>query len=47
MNEVQVVVLKLSERGCRVYSHDGVSDVPGFAVETIDPTGAGGCNWSG
>jgi len=40
---VQVVVLKLGERGCRVYSHDGVFDVPGFAVEAVDPTGAGDC----
>lgn len=40
---VQVVVLKLGERGCRVYSPDGVFDVPGFAVEAVDPTGAGDC----
>jgi sugar/nucleoside kinase (ribokinase family) len=40
---VQVVVLKLGEHGCRVYSPEGVFDIPGFTVEAVDPTGAGDC----
>ena len=40
---VKVVVLKLGESGCRVFSADGVIDVPGFKVRTVDPTGAGDC----
>ncbi len=37
----KTVVLKMGPRGCRIYSGDRVIDVPGFAVEEVDPTGAG------
>ncbi|MCX6001041.1 MAG: PfkB family carbohydrate kinase [Chloroflexi bacterium] len=40
---VKVVVLKLGESGCRVFSGDGAIDVPGFKVKAVDPTGAGDC----
>lgn len=37
----KTVVLKMGSKGCRIYSRDRVIDVPGFAVQEIDPTGAG------
>jgi len=40
---VKVVVLKMGDRGCRVFSAGGTVDVPGFKVRAIDPTGAGDC----
>ena len=40
---VKVIVLKLGESGCRVFSADGAIDVPGFKVKAVDPTGAGDC----
>ena len=40
---VKVVVLKLGDRGCRVFSAEGALDVPGFKVRAVDPTGAGDC----
>ncbi len=40
---VKVVVLKLGDRGCRVFSAEGAIDVPGFTVRAVDPTGAGDC----
>jgi D-tagatose-1,6-bisphosphate aldolase subunit GatZ/KbaZ len=40
---IQIVVLKLGEDGCRVYTHDAVFGVPGFSVNAVDPTGAGDC----
>jgi sugar/nucleoside kinase (ribokinase family)/tagatose-1,6-bisphosphate aldolase non-catalytic subunit AgaZ/GatZ len=40
---VKVVVLKLGENGCRVFSAEGTIDVPGFKVKVVDPTGAGDC----
>ncbi|MBN2499143.1 MAG: sugar kinase [Anaerolineales bacterium] len=39
----KIVVLKRGAAGCSVYSSTGCLDVPGFAVEEIDPTGAGDC----
>jgi sugar/nucleoside kinase (ribokinase family) len=39
----KLVVLKRGAVGCSVYSPAGRLDVPGFAVEEIDPTGAGDC----
>jgi len=38
---VGVVALKLGRRGCAVGSVEGVFTVPGFAVPTVDTTGAG------
>jgi ribokinase len=38
---VQVVALKLGQDGCLVYSASGPLRVPGFAVDTLDSTGAG------
>jgi len=40
---VKIVVLKLGESGCRIFTRDEVIEVPGFAVEAADPTGAGDC----
>jgi tagatose kinase len=37
----KIVVLKMDSKGCRIYSKDRVIDVPGFAVQEVDPTGAG------
>jgi sugar/nucleoside kinase (ribokinase family) len=38
----KLVVLKQGAQGCRIFSADGVDiQVPGFAVEEVDPTGAG------
>jgi len=40
---VKIVVLKLGDRGCRVFSAGETMDVPGFKVKAVDPTGAGDC----
>lgn len=37
----QLVVLKHGAAGSSAYTRDGVVHVPGFAVEEVDPTGAG------
>lgn len=37
----KIVVLKQGPAGCRIWSAEGEIVVPGFAVEEIDPTGAG------
>ncbi len=37
----KTVVLKLGAAGCRIYQGERMLDVPGFAVEEVDPTGAG------
>ncbi len=39
----RVVVISEGERGCTVYSAAETGHVPGFAVEEVDPTGAGDC----
>ncbi len=39
----RVVVLKLGDSGCRVYTREATFDVPGFKVKAVDPTGAGDC----
>ncbi|MGJ6980287.1 sugar kinase [Aestuariimicrobium soli] len=36
-----LVVEKLGERGCRVTTHDGATEVPTIAVPEVDPVGAG------
>ena len=38
---VGVVALKLGKRGCAIGSAEGMFTVPGFAVPTVDTTGAG------
>ncbi len=38
---VGTVALKLGKRGCAIGSAEGVFTVPGFAVSTVDTTGAG------
>ncbi|MBK8033311.1 MAG: sugar kinase [Chloroflexi bacterium] len=38
-----VVIITRGEHGCTVYTPAGHTDVPGFAVAEIDPTGAGDC----
>jgi sugar/nucleoside kinase (ribokinase family) len=40
-NMGKVVVQKRGVKGCRIYSGEGVMDVPTFPIEEIDPTGAG------
>jgi sugar/nucleoside kinase (ribokinase family) len=37
----KTVVLKMGAKGCRIYSGEQVMDIPGFAVQEVDPTGAG------
>jgi sugar/nucleoside kinase (ribokinase family) len=37
----KTVVLKMGARGCRIYTEHTVVEAPAFAVEEIDPTGAG------
>jgi sugar/nucleoside kinase (ribokinase family) len=41
--EAQIVILKRGREGCSVYHRDQHIDVAGFAVEEVDPTGAGDC----
>jgi D-tagatose-1,6-bisphosphate aldolase subunit GatZ/KbaZ len=40
---VKIVVLKLGKIGCRVFTSETTTDVPGFRIKSIDPTGAGDC----
>ena len=40
---VKIVVLKLGESGCRVFTRETIIDVPGFKIKAVDPTGAGDC----
>jgi sugar/nucleoside kinase (ribokinase family) len=37
----KIVALKMGAQGCRIWSEGSAIDVPAFAVEEIDPTGAG------
>jgi sugar/nucleoside kinase (ribokinase family) len=37
----KTVVLKMGARGSRIYHQGEVIEIPGFAVQEIDPTGAG------
>jgi len=37
----KLVILKRGAHGCRLFEGKTVVDVPGFAVEEVDPTGAG------
>ena len=39
----RLIVVTRGAEGCTVYSADGHANVPGYAVEEIDPTGAGDC----
>lgn len=39
----EVVALKRGAEGCSIYTKGNRSDVPAFAVEAVDPTGAGDC----
>jgi sugar/nucleoside kinase (ribokinase family) len=45
--EGKLVVLKLGAAGCRLFSDAEEITVPGFAVEEVDPTGAGDCFCAG
>jgi ribokinase len=38
---IEVVALKLGKRGCAIGTNEGIFLVPGFAVPTVDTTGAG------
>jgi D-tagatose-1,6-bisphosphate aldolase subunit GatZ/KbaZ len=44
---VKIVVLKLGESGCRVFTGETIIEVPGFRIKAVDPTGAGDCFDSG
>ena len=39
----RIIVVTRGAAGCTVYSGDGQVDAPGYAVDEIDPTGAGDC----
>lgn len=39
--EGKIVVLKRGAAGCRIFAGDSDLAIPGFAVEEVDPTGAG------
>ncbi len=45
LERVEILVLKLGDRGCEIYSKElnKVLNVPSFKIEQIDPTGAGDC----
>lgn len=40
---VEIVALKRGAEGCTAVTREGVVDVPGYPVESVDPTGAGDC----
>ena len=40
---VELVVLKQGAAGSTLYSRDGVSHIPAFGVDEVEPTGAGDC----
>ncbi len=40
---LRMIVAKLGQAGCRVYTGDRRIDVPAFDVQEVDPTGAGDC----
>jgi sugar/nucleoside kinase (ribokinase family) len=37
----KIVALKMGASGCRIYAGSEIIDVPGIAVQEVDPTGAG------
>jgi sugar/nucleoside kinase (ribokinase family) len=39
----RIVIVTQGKDGCTVYTRDGAQHVPGFAVQEVDPTGAGDC----
>ena len=39
----RTIVVTRGAEGCTVYKADGAIDVPGYAVDEVDPTGAGDC----
>ena len=39
----RAIAVTRGARGCTVYSAEGRADAPGFAVDEVDPTGAGDC----
>ncbi len=38
---IEIIILKMGAKGCRVYYDDKTINVPSFNVEEVDPTGAG------
>ncbi|HID08184.1 MAG TPA: sugar kinase, partial [Armatimonadetes bacterium] len=40
---IEIIALKLGERGCRICTAEGTVDVPAYSVDAVDPTGAGDC----
>ncbi len=41
--EGRIVIVTAGEAGCTVYRREDTIQVPGFAVQEVDPTGAGDC----
>ncbi|MEL6268934.1 MAG: sugar kinase, partial [Chloroflexota bacterium] len=39
----RVIVVTQGADGCTIYDENGARHIPGFAVEEVDPTGAGDC----
>ena len=37
----KIIVLKQGAKGCRIFTRDQELQIPAFAVEEVDPTGAG------
>jgi sugar/nucleoside kinase (ribokinase family) len=40
---LEIIVVKRGEQGCTVYTRSQVIDIAAYAVEEVDPTGAGDC----
>ncbi len=40
---LETIVLKRGEEGCTVYTRERSIDIPAYAVDEVDPTGAGDC----
>jgi sugar/nucleoside kinase (ribokinase family) len=40
---IKTVILKLGDRGCKVYSGSNVHAIDAINVQEVDPTGAGDC----
>ncbi|MEM7736896.1 MAG: sugar kinase [Deinococcota bacterium] len=40
---IETVILKLGDRGCKIYSGSNVNTIDAISVQEVDPTGAGDC----
>lgn len=41
--EKRIIVVTKGDQGCAVFTADGSTDIVGFTVDEVDPTGAGDC----